>query len=142
MSWTADATRSGFTTATPYRALSGNVASANVAVEDTDPASLLNFYRNVIALRQSLPSLQRGTYLGASSSGNVMTFQRVLGAEKTLLVFNYGSNAGAITATGLPGAASLHSLWPVGAADLVADASGAANINLPAQSFAVFAVGP
>jgi glycosidase len=142
MSWTADTLRAGFTTGTPFRAMSGNVANANVAVQDTDPTSLLSFYRNVIALRQSLPSLQRGTYLAANTSGNVMTFQRVLGAEKTLLVFNYGSAAGAITTSGLSGSASLHRLWPVGALDLVADVAGSVNISLPAQSFAVFGVLP
>jgi glycosidase len=142
MSWTADAVRAGFTTGTPFRALSGNVSIANVEVQDTDSASLLNFYRKVIALRQSLPSLQRGTYLAANTSGNVMTFRRELGAEKTLVVFNYGSSSGAITATGLTGSATLHRLWPTGAVDLVADVTGSASISMPAQSFAVFGVTP
>jgi glycosidase len=142
MSWTADTLRAGFTTGTTFRALSGNVSIANVEVQDTDPASLLNFYRNVIALRQNLPSLQRGTYLAATTSGNVMTFRRELGAEKTLVVFNYGSAAGAITATGLTGSTTLHRLWPVGAADSVVDVTGSAAISLPAQSFAVFGVTP
>jgi glycosidase len=142
MSWTADSLRAGFTTGTPFRALSGNVSVANVAAQDADPASLLNFYRNVIALRQGLPSLQRGGYLAANSSGNLMTFQRVLGAEKTVLVFNYGSALGAVTVTGLAGGANLRRLWPTGAADLVADVNGSVNISLPAQSFAVFGVAP
>ena len=142
MSWTADTLRAGFTTGTPFRALSGNVANANVSGQDADPTSLLNFYRSVIALRQSLPSLQRGAYQAASTSGNLMSFQRVLGAEKTLLVFNYGSALGTITSSGLTGGATLHRIWPAGAADLVVDVSGSANISLPAQSFAVFRVGP
>ena len=142
MSWTADTLRAGFTTGTPFRALSGNVAGANVATQDADPSSLLNFYRSVITLRKSLPSLQRGTYLAANNSGNVMTFRRELGTEKTLVVFNYGSGTGVITATGLTGSATLHRLWPVGSADLVADVTGSATVSLPAQSFAVFAVTP
>jgi glycosidase len=142
MSWTVDALRAGFTTGTPFRALSGNVSIANVASQEADPASLLNFYRNVIALRQTLPSLQRGTYLAANTNGNLMTFQRTLGVEKTVLFFNYGSAAGTITATGLPSSTNLHALWPVGAADLVADVTGSASISLPAQSFAIFRVIP
>ena len=142
MSWTADTLRAGFTTGTPFRALSGNVAGANVATQDADPSSLLNFYRSVIALRKSLPSLQRGTYLAANNSGNVMTFRRELGTEKTLVVFNYGSGTGVITATGLTGSATLHRLWPVGSADLVTDVTGSATVSLPAQSFAVFGVTP
>jgi glycosidase len=142
MSWTADTLRAGFTTGTPFRALSGNVSNANVAAQDADPSSLLNFYRNVIALRQSLPSLQRGTYLAANTNGSLMSFRRELGAEKTLLIFNYGGAPGTITATGLAGGANLHRHWPVGAADWVADITGSASISLPAQSFAVFGVTP
>lgn len=142
MSWTGDSTRAGFTTGLPFRALSGNVASANVAGEEADATSLLNFYRAVIALRQSRPSLQRGTYQGALASGTMMTFQRTLGAEKTLLVFNYGSTAGAIAATGFAGGVTLRRLWPTGDADLVADGAGAVSVSQPAQSFSVFGVGP
>jgi glycosidase len=141
MSWTSDVTRAGFTTGTPFRALSGNVSSANVAFEDNDGASLLNFYRSVIALRQSRPSLQRGSYQGAQSSGSLMTFQRALGAETTLLVFNYGSTPDAIAATGLPAGVTLHRLWPQGDPDLLVSGSGSVNVDQPAQSFAVFSVG-
>jgi hypothetical protein len=42
----------------------------------------------------------------------------------------------------MSGGATLHRLWPIGAADLVADVTGSANISLPAQSFAVFGVVP
>ena len=142
MSWTGDGARAGFTTGLPFRALSGNVSSANVASQETDGTSLLSFYRAVIALRQSRPSLQRGTYQGALASGTLMTFQRTLGAEKTLLVFNYGSTTGAITATGLADGATLRRLWPTGGVDLVADSAGAINVTQPAQSFSVFGVGP
>jgi glycosidase len=142
MSWTADALGAGFTTGTPFRAMSGNVSTANVSVQNADPASLLNFYRHVIALRNNLPSLQRGSYLAASTNGNLMTFQRTLGAEKTLLVFNYGSTAGEITSNGLPAGATLHRLWPTGAVDLVADVSGSVNVSMLPQSFAVFGVVP
>lgn len=142
MSWSGDSARAGFTTGTPFRAMSGNVASANVALEDTDASSLLNFYRTVIALRQCRPSLQRGSYQGALTSGPLMTFQRALGAEKTLLVFNYGSTAGAIAATGFASGVTLRRLWPTGDADLVADGAGAVSVNQPAQSFSVFGVGP
>lgn len=142
MSWTGDSARAGFTTGLPFRALSGNVASNNVAAQDPDATSLLNFYRAVIALRQSRPSLQRGTYQGALANGTLMTFQRTLGAEKTVLVFNYGSTSGAITATGLAGGVTLRRLWPAGGADLVADSAGSISVNQPAQSFSVFGVGP
>lgn len=141
MSWTADNLRAGFTTGTPFRALSGNVAGANVATEEADANSLLNFYRTVIALRQSRPSLQRGVNQGAMASGSMMTFQRVLGEERTLLVFNYGSSSSNLSIAGLSADVVLRRLWPAGSADLTVGKTGSADIFVPAQSFAVFGVG-
>jgi len=53
MSWTGTA---GFTTGTPYRSLSGNVTSFNVQAQEADPASLLNFYKAMLALRNAHPA--------------------------------------------------------------------------------------
>jgi glycosidase len=142
MSWTNDSVRTGFTTGQPFRALSSNLANANVALQDSDPSSLLNFYRSMITLRRSLPSLQRGTYEAASSSATVMGFQRALGAERTLVALNYGTNVGALQAKGLAASAKLRRLWPVSGGDLQADAAGSVELSLPAQSVAVFAVLP
>jgi glycosidase len=142
MSRASDNTRAGFKSGTPFRALSGNVASANVAVEDTDTNSTLNFNRGVITLRQSGPSFQRSTYQGALSNGALMSFQRTLGSQTTLLVFNYGSTPGSFTAMGLATGTKLRRLWPVGDADLVSDGSGSVSLIQPAQSFAVFSAGP
>jgi glycosidase len=142
MSWTNDSVRTGFTTGQPFRALSSNLANANVALQDGDPSSLLNFYRSIIALRQSLPSLQRGAYQAASSSGALMSFQRVLGVERTLVAFNYGASGGVLQARGLASGAKLRRLWPTGGGDLLADAGGSVDVALPGQSVAVFAVVP
>jgi glycosidase len=140
MSWTADPVGAGFTTGTPFRQLSSNVAQANVAFEDADADSLLNFYRSVIALRQARPSLQRGSYQGASASGALMTFARTLGDEKTIVVFNYGSNSGSLTLNGLTPGATLHRLWPAGGADLTTNSAGSVAVSQESQSFTVFGV--
>jgi alpha-amylase len=55
MSWTADTTRAGFSTGTPFRALAGNVATHNVAAQEADPSSLLAHYRSLLALRRAAP---------------------------------------------------------------------------------------
>jgi glycosidase len=138
MSWTSAS--AGFTSGTPFRALAGNVAIANVAAERDDANSLLNFYRAVIALRQSRPSLQRGAYGEATARGALMTFSRTLGNEKTIVVFNYGSAAGVVNLTGFAGGAVLHRLWPVGMQDLLVDGAGSVNVEQAARSFAVFGV--
>jgi glycosidase len=112
-----------------------------VAAERDNADSLLNFYRAMIALRQSRASLQRGVYQAAAASGALMTFARMLGNEKTVVVFNYGSTAGAVNLTGFSGGAVLHRLWPVGGQDLSADGAGAVSVKQQAHSFAVFGVG-
>lgn len=51
----------GFTSGALTGPLSANHATVNVAVEDTDPNSLLNFYRRLIQLHHDNPSLRSGT---------------------------------------------------------------------------------
>jgi len=142
MSWTADTGTAGFSTVRPYRVLSGNVATHNVASEDADPASLLNHYRGLIALRNARPSIARGSYEQARAAGLVMSYQRVLGAERSLVVFNYGSSAATAAIDGLPAGAVLTGLWPAGSAGAGADAAGHLDLAVPAQTVRVFAVAP
>jgi len=137
MSWTASG---GFTTGTAFRASSGNVATNNVAAQTPDANSLLNFYKSLIALRRAHPSLAQGTYDHPSSSGTVMSFQRVQGAERTVVVINYGSSAVAASLANLPANAVLTPLLPTGAAGITADAAGNATANVGAQSMTVFQV--
>jgi len=142
MSWSASTSNGGFTSGTPYRALAANVASNNVAVETADPASLLNFYKAMLALRNGVPALAAGDYTQASSSGALLQFQRSSAGSKALVLINYGSAAATAGVASLGANASLKSLYPSGAADATADASGQASISVPAQSLRVFQVNP
>ena len=135
MSWTAGG---GFTTGTPFRAASGNVATNNVATQSSDPNSLLAWYKGLIALRRAYPSLARGSYEAASASGSVMSFQRVLGSERMVVVVNYGASAAAVSLTNLPANAVLAAVMPSGASGVNADASGNAMANVPAQSVVIY----
>jgi glycosidase len=47
----------GFTSGTPYRRLSANVETNNVAAQSADPSSLLAFYKAMLKLRNTLPSI-------------------------------------------------------------------------------------
>ncbi len=140
MSWSANADNAGFTSGRPFRALSSNVTTNNVAAQQADPNSLLSFYTSVIALRKSRPSLMTGSYVAPAASGTLMSFRRVLGGEQTLVVFNYGSTNANADVAGLGAGSTLSPLWPAGATALTADAGGQAQVPLPRQSFAVFAV--
>jgi glycosidase len=141
MSWSADTTRAGFTTGTPYRALSGNVASNNAAAAQADPNGLLPHYQALLALRNARPSIARGTYEAPFVSGSVMGFQRVLGAERTLVLINFGSADVALDVAALPAGAALQALLPVAAPGGTASAAGVARLSVPAQGQRVYLVG-
>ncbi len=139
MSWTADAATAGFTIGIPYRALSANVASQNAAAQAIDANSLLAFYKAMLALRNARPSISQGSYDTPFASGQVLGFQRSLGAERSLVVLNYGA-ATTATVTGLPTHAQLSSVFPNGSSNAQADAGGSATLTLAARSVRVFDV--
>jgi glycosidase len=140
MSWTPEG---GFTTGQPYRPASANVAQANAATEQRDPGSLLAFYKAMLHLRNTLPSIARGSYLAPAVEGKVMSFQREAGAERTLVVINYGEAAAFAAISGLPPNARLQRLYPEAESGIraVADARGQARIDLAPLSVGVFRVG-
>ena len=89
MQWTDKA--SGFTAGTPWEPLGPAAATNNVAVENDDPASLLNLYRRLINLRAATPALAQGSFtpLG-SSDGGVAAFLRRQGDDAVLVLINFG----------------------------------------------------
>ncbi len=137
MSWAGDA-KAGFTTGTPFRALSANAASNNVAAQSADPNSLLSFYKAVIAVRRAHPSLMAGTHAAATASGTTLSFQRVQGNERAVVMINYGTAAANVTATGLPANAALVNAFPASGTDAASDANGSTTVSVPAQSVRVF----
>lgn len=138
MSWTPNVTHAGFSTVLPYRSLSANSVSINVSSQDGDANSLLNFYRQIIALRQSLASLQKGTYSSPQANGALMSFQRTYGFERTVVVFNYSNASQSLSVSNLPANSILERKWPSSGGNLSTDSSGIATISLPAKSFTVF----
>lgn len=84
----------GFTTGTPWESPQPDSMTVNVAVENTDPGSLLNLYRRLIHLRRSNPALAAGRLVQLSSgSGAVAAYLRRAGARAVLVVANLGDAA-------------------------------------------------
>ena len=140
MSWTGDTIRAGFTTGTPFRALSANVTTNNVEAQLADANSLLNWYKALIALRRAHPALTSGTYAGATASGTTLSFQRVQGNQRAVVMINYGTSGATISATGLPAGATLTNAFPASGTNAVSDGAGTARVTVPAQSLRVFIV--
>ena len=138
MSWSADTQRGGFTTGAPFRPVSPNAARFNVAVQLADPHSLLSFYKRMLALRNTLPSLTSGSYDAPKVQGRVLAYQRTLGGESTLVVINYGTRSASIQIDGLKPGAALVSAYPAGGKVLAASAGGVLRLRLPGQSVRVY----
>lgn len=89
MQWTADPTTAGFTTSSPWRAPGATTSIFNVASEDQDPASLLNHYRSLIALRRQHSSLETGSFsLLETENTGVFASLRKDGQEIIVTVIN------------------------------------------------------
>ena len=141
MSWTADQQGAGFTSSgKPFRPIAPNAARYNVAAQLADPQSLLSFYKSMLTLRNTLPSLASGSYDAPQVQGRVMAYRRTLGAETTLVVINYGTQPGRIALKTLPPRAVLAPAYPVAAKTTVANARGAAGLVVPAQSVRVYSL--
>jgi len=107
MSWDADG--QGFSKShPPYRAFSPNGATHNPDVERKNPDSLLNFYKAMLGLRNSRASIAEGSYESPRADGLVLSFQRRLGKELSMVVINYGESDADVA--GLPTGAKL--LYP------------------------------
>lgn len=88
MQWAGGET-GGFTTGTPWEALSDEVDTRNVAVEEADPDSLLNHYRRLIGLRNAYEAMRVGdTYLVESDHDAVYAILRYVEGEAVLVVVN------------------------------------------------------
>jgi glycosidase len=135
MSWTADA--KGFSTATPFRALLANVNSQNVTQQQSDSNSLYQHYKQLLALRNTQLALRSGTYEAAWALQKTMGFQRVAGAEKIMVVLNFDTQANALNVSNLTPGETWSPLLGTNATASVSSA-GVLQLNLPAQSFAVF----
>jgi glycosidase len=140
MSWTGSTATAGFTAGTPYRSLSTNVATQNVAAQQADPGSLLAFYKAMLGLRKSRASVAAGSYDNVAASGTLLAFERRLGAERTLVVMNYGGTPVDAALAGLGAGAVADSLHPAGGAGFTADPGGAFTLPMGAQSVRVFAL--
>ncbi len=91
MPWEAQGIQGGFTIGTPWLPFSqANLARAVDRQED-DPQSLLNLTRNVIALRQQLPTLKWGSAL-CQTDGDLLILDRIWQGACLRCIFNLGTS--------------------------------------------------
>ena len=87
----------GFSTAdSTWLPVPPNYADRNVAVEQKDPDSLLNFYKALIHLRRTMPALRDGAYVAVNrNDSDVLSYLRKnpRTGESVMVVLNMSSQA-------------------------------------------------
>jgi oligo-1,6-glucosidase len=85
----------GFTrAANPWLAVNPNYIDINAAAERTDTGSILNYYKKLIYLRKTNPSLIYGSFEDIDpGDSSVFAFTRTLGKEKWLVILNMKGKA-------------------------------------------------
>jgi alpha-glucosidase len=80
----------GFSRARPWLRIDKAYARENVEVEKNDPQSMVNFYKRLIALRQSEPALKYGLYKHVGVDRGGMAYLREYGdSDRFLIVLNF-----------------------------------------------------
>lgn len=135
LSWTASG---GFTSGTPFRPLATNTGTFNVSAEQADPTSLLNHYKALLNLRNTHTALSVGSYEHSVTLGNTLTFQRIDGSDRVLVVINYDASQQTINVANLPGNAALTPLYPATLPGNTSNGSGQAAVTLGGRSVAIY----
>ncbi len=87
MQWTAGR-NAGFTTGHPWLPVPPGAAKNNVASEESDPASVLNYYKRIIALRRASPALLNGDYTPLGDDPHVFAYRRHADGQTYVIVLN------------------------------------------------------
>jgi len=87
-------TNAGFTTGVPWIKVTSNYKTINVAVENADPNSCLNYFKSLVKLRKDNASaLVYGKYtLLDKKNPKVYAYIREDGKEKILVLLNFSSS--------------------------------------------------
>ncbi len=150
MSWAAspsvtDNTRQGPFADFNYFQPAPNIASHNVLLASGDSASLWHFYRSLLNLRRASPALREGELQVLAAAGASLVYERRSGAERVLVVINYGSADATLSLSGLPAGLRYDAVLAHGTApaDWATPVDGsAASVSAPARSMRLLRAGP
>jgi alpha-glucosidase len=82
-------TGAGFTSGRAWLPTHPDTDRLAVAVQQGDPASSLELYRSLIALRRATPSLQHGSYRSVHAAPDVFAYVREHQGERVLVALNF-----------------------------------------------------
>ena len=79
----------GFTEGRPWIDLNGNYRVVNYEAQREDEASVLHYYRRMIALRAGSDTLKYGDFAPLFANRRVMAYTRTLGDERLTVLLNF-----------------------------------------------------
>lgn len=89
MQWT-DGPNAGFSEGKPWFYVNPNYPEVNVAAQEEDPESLLNFYREAVRLRSSLPVVRVGSFRQYYPLSNkIFCYERRSKSQRLLVICSY-----------------------------------------------------
>ena len=92
MPWQAAAPFGGFSPVEPWLPMAPQHLPLAVDVQERDSASVLAFFRTFLAWRQQQPTLQQGAIRFFDAPEPLLAFERSLGKERLVLIFNLGAS--------------------------------------------------
>ena len=88
MQWNSEP-NAGFTTGTPWNSIPETYKTYNVADELKDPNSILNWYKQLLAVRRSNLALLDGDYFGLNEKDpNVLSYLRKSATDALIVIIN------------------------------------------------------
>ncbi len=119
MQWDGTA-NAGFTTGTPWQKPNTDYTTVNVQAQSADSGSLLNWYRQLSALRQAHPALNQGGFVRLTATSattqSLWAFMRTAPSAQTqplYVVVNFSSNPALNVTLTLPSLPPLPDAAPV-----------------------------
>jgi len=89
--------QAGFTTGTPWINVNPNYITINAAIQEKDPGSCLNFFRQLVQLRKDNPALVYGSYrLVDKDNPHVYAYTRTLEGKSMLILLNFTAQASTV----------------------------------------------
>jgi len=106
MQWD-DSENAGFSAAKSWLPVPPNAAILNVKAQSADPGSMLSWYRSIIRLKKTVPSLARGenVMLDETNMKVLSWLRRLQGAPDVVVSVNFTSESQSVALT-IPGAAA------------------------------------
>jgi oligo-1,6-glucosidase len=93
MQWSGEA-GAGFTTGTPWIGINPNYAIINAVEQETNPDSVLNYYRSLLAVRANYSALRNGEYTRFETGiPSVFFYERRNDRERFWVLLNLSSEA-------------------------------------------------